>query len=365
MQLLSPSLYNGKRAGDFNSEYAGVQHNSQEDSSLAVRITSAINENLNRKQPFVNDEIPSSSPPGIAPSLKRRRPNASEPLREIASTPDMTPVRCGKRQDSPLFIGSEETEEDKSDLEYEVNVYESPLGKQASDTLSDPGRVTNNTKAVFWDATQQVDFDARLPDDDWDDRDLFLREPTQQVDFEIPPPDDGWDDEDSGAEASSESEPTATEVYDPWPVIQDTQAILRDKTPALDLDVPDPEGGWDLVVPSSPSPMPSHPHAVSELSDVDAQTEAWINSHAAEGISVDHVIAVLKATSMDTGLAEEVLKLVGKNGRMPKDKRGAWTETDDEDLGATDARKIRRLELKHGKDCLTARWEFLDFYKSA
>lgn len=365
MQLLSPSLYK-ERDGKANIEYAGIPHDTQENKPSAVQTASPIDHKSRGKQLFAEEEIPSSSPPTMSPSRKRRRPNGSEPVREVASTPDMTPVRRGKLPESPIFIGSENDEEDKADLNDEIPVYESPLGKQASDTLSEPGRMINNTQPVLRDAFQQADFDEPLPDSDWDDRDPFLREPTQQVDLEIPAPEEGWDDEDSGAEASSESEATATEIYDSRPVIQETQAILRGKTPAVDFNIPDPEGGWDHIIPSSSPPMPSFPHAAEDdISDVDAQTEAWINSQVTQGISVDHVITAWKATSMDTGLAEDVLKFVRKNGEMPKDKRGVWTETDDEDLGATDARKIQRLESKHGRDCLTARWEFLDFYKSA
>lgn len=361
-QLLSPTLYRDRRTGKVNTEDSNILQVSSKNSSVAQNV-SAVDGNLKRKQSSFEEEIPSSSPPGLASSPKRRRADSSKPILEVASTPDRSPVRSGKRPDSPLFIGSED-EEDESDPKEEVDLYESPLGKQLSDTLSEPGHLTSDTQAVFKQVTQQVDFNVPPPDDDWDDRDPFLREPTQQVDFHIPPPEDGWGDEDSGAEASSESESTATEVYDPRPMLQETQAILRGKTPAVDLDVPDPEGGWDHVIPSSPPPMPSSPHAESEISDVDAQTEAWINSHVTEAISMDDVISVLKATSMDTGLAEEVLIFMRLNGKNPEDKRGVWTEMDDEDLGATDARKIQRLESKHGKDCLTARWEFLDFYKS-
>ncbi len=271
----------------------------------------------------------------------------------------MTPVRSGMRPESPLSI------RDDPELDDEGYLHESPLGKQASETLSEPGHRINDTQDVLANASQQSDFDIPLPDSDRDDRDPFLREPTQQVDFDVPPPINGWDDEDSGAEASSESESTATELHDLRPAILETQAILRGKTPAVDFDVPDPEGGWDQVLPSWSPPMPSSPDTENGISDVDAQTEAWINGQVARGTSVDHVITVWKATSMATDLAEEVLKSVGKDGEMPRNKKGVWTETDDEDLGATDARKIQRLESKHGKDGLTARWEFLNFYKSA
>lgn len=271
----------------------------------------------------------------------------------------MTPVRSGMRPESPHSI------RDDSELDDEGYLQESPLGKQASETLSELGHRINDTQAVLANASQQSDLDIPQLDSDRDDRDAFLREPTQQVDFDVPPPVNGWDDEDSGAEASSESESTATELHDLRPAILETQAILRGKTPAVDFDVPDPEGGWDQVLPSWPPPMPSSPDTENGISDVDAQTEAWINGQVARGTSVDHVITVWKATSMDTDLAEEVLKLVGKDAEMPREKKGVWTETDDEDLGATDARKIQRLESKHGKDGLTARWEFLNFYKSA
>lgn len=335
------------------------------DVRLAENIVSAIDENMRRNRTTLEEELPSSSPPEMMRSPKRLRRNGSEPIREIASTPDKLPVRSGNRPDSPLFIDSEDDdEEDEYDLEDEIAVNESPMGKQPSETLSEPGYVPQATQGILMDTTQKIDFDVLPPDEDWDDKDAFLREPTQAIDFEVPPPDQGWDDEDSGAVASSESESTATEISDRRPARQGTQAILRGQTAAPDFEVPEPEGGWEHVIPSSPPPIPSSPPAESEVSDVDAQTEAWINTHAVDGISIDQVLSALKCTSMDTDLAEVVLTSVRNYGRIPRDKRGIWTDVDDEDLSSPDARNIQTLESKHGKECLTARWEFLSFYRN-
>lgn len=367
MQLIDPSLYTPRKTKDYSTKYSSPSHTSRPDSKSAKNLSPAINETLKRKRAVLEEEVPSSSPLEIAPSPKRNRSIGTEPIREIASTPDRSPIHHSNRPDLPLFIesGDDEEEAEESDSEYDVHVDGSPLGKQPSDTLSEPGRKTGDTQVVFEDATQQIDFDIPPPGGKWDDEDPYLEEPTQQTDFALPPPEEGWDDEDTGAEASSESESTSPEIDDPRPVRQQTQAIFRGKTPAPDLDVADPEGGWEHVIPSSPALTPSPPAGTSEISDVEAQTEAWINAHVAEGISIDDVIAVLKSTSMDTSLAENVLKNMEQRGRKLENRRGVWTETDDEDLGSTDARKIQRLESKHGKDCLTARWEFLSFYGAA
>lgn len=372
-QLHSPRIIGHGRTGNATTENRGGVHNHNEEDTFAIQNLVAVDRNTKRKRGSFDEEVPSSSPPSMVPSPKRRKHRGPEPVREIASTPDMTPVRSGKRPESPLCIGSEEDDEDHCNLE--ETPYESPLGKQASDTLSEPVRTGVNN--IHRNMTQAIDSSLPLPggdkirlspglrDEDLEYRDPFFREPTQQVDYEVPPPENGWDDEDSGAEASSESEMIALESFEPRPSIQETQAILRGKTPAMDFNVPEPEGGWDHLITSSPVPVPESPHAESEISDVDAQTVEWINAQVTKGVSVDEVINVWKATTMDTSLAERVLEIVVKDGEVPTDMKGLWTETDDEDLGATDARKIQRLERKHGKDGLTARWEFLDCYRSA
>ena len=321
-------------------------------------------EGMKRKYAVLEDEVPSSSPPETLRSPKRTRTHASEPPREIASTPDKNPVRSGNRPDSPLFVGSEDDINDgESDLEDKYfSVPEGSIGRQPSDTLSEPDRVIFDTQGILQDETQQIDLDVPAPGEPNNDGDLFLREATQAIDLDVPPPDEGWDDEDTGAEASSESESIIPEIYEKQNIRQGSQAFFRGQTIAPDFDVAEPEGGWDEVILSSQPLMPSSSPAESEASDVDAQTEAWINAHVGGGLSVEDVLTSLKSTSMDTDLAEYVLESLKTKRQFPKHRKGVWTESDDEDLRATDARKIQRLESKHGEDGLASRWDFLRFY---
>ncbi len=351
------------------------------------KTRSPNHETLKRKHPAIEEDLPSSSPLGpISP--KRRRAIASELPLEIASTPEKSQAPYIGGRYSPLFI-SLDLEEDEPSLPEETTGNDSPLGQQLSETLSDSGRLINNTQAVFEDATQPIDFDIPAPEWGWDNEGFLLQDSSQPVGFDVPPPGNGgedrhgikestqlgdfdllpegrWDEVEPQvkSESESESESPNTGVYDPQPTLPDTQAILRSKTPAPDFSIPDPDGGWDSLMLSSPPIMPDSPRAESVFSQADLkdQMDAWIDAHATKGISVEQVESVLMSTSMDTVLAHKVLRHLAKKGMLPKDWRGVWTESDDEELKSTDARNIQRLEKKHGADCLTARWEFLDFY---
>lgn len=349
------------------------------------KTPSPYHETLKRKHIAIEEDLPSSSPIGpISP--KRRRPSASELPLEIASTPEKSRELDIGGPFSPLLIKLE-LEEYEPSLPEGFTKNDSLLGQQLSDTLSEGGRVVNDTQAVFGDATQLIDFDIPAPEGGWDNDELSVRSSSQPVGFDVSPPEDGREDNKHSSKESTqlvdfdllppeggwaeeepqvkeEFEASNTEMYDAQPTLPDTQAILRSKTPAPDFSIPDPDGGWDsLIAPSSPL-MPNSPRAESVFSQTDLkdQMDAWIDAHAIKGISVEQVESVLKSTSMDTSLADKALRHLAKKGMLPKDRRGVWTESDDEDLKSTDARKIQRLQEKHGADCLTARWEFLDFY---
>lgn len=364
-QLISPSLHRQRRDIEkLRKDFIG-RDNAKNSQQIVGSTASPRSETLKRKPASIDEEVPSSSPLVKAPSPKRMRKDGAAPPQEIASTPNSSPARRIKKEESPLFISSSDDDDGDSGQGPGLDVGESPLGKQPSDTLSEPDHVNANTQAMLRDVTQEVDFNVPPPEDGWDDESAYIREPTQQIDLRIASPEEDWNDEDLGAEASSDSDSTVLGARSQRTAVQETQAILRDKTPALDFEVADPEGGWEHVIPSSPPPIPSSPRAESEVSDIDAQTESWINAHAVGGVSIDLVIMILKAASMNTSLAAKVLKSMEGTEEIPRKTRGVWTESDDEDLGSTDARKIQRLESKHGKDCLTARWEFLNFYASA
>ncbi|KAL8963918.1 MAG: hypothetical protein Q9197_007051 [Variospora fuerteventurae] len=83
------------------------------------------------------------------------------------------------------------------------------------------------------------------------------------------------------------------------------------------------------------------------------------------GYSDDAVSLALKCTGFDYALAARVLEALKDTNRLPREMRGCWTEEDDADLDrSVDARRIRRLEDKHGKEALERRWAFLrEFFK--
>lgn len=347
---------------------------------------SPYHETLKRKHNTLEDDFPSSSPIGpISP--KRKWPNGLELPVEIASTPEKGREPHTEVSTSPLSIKLELEEDEPNFPALSSGIY-SPLGQQLSDTLSEPGNVAKNTQAVFENATPLIDFDVPAPEGGWDNEEPLLqdssqpvsldlppstedskeinkdgiKESTQLIDFDLAPPDGGWGEQDP--EIKSESESQDTEIHDPQPTLPDTQALLESKTPAPDFTIPDPDGGWNNLIGSSPPVVPSSPRAESVFSqaELNDQLDAWIDAHAVNGTSVETVESVLKSTSMDTALAHKALRHLAKKGALPTKWTGVWTGSDDEDLKSTDARKIQRLHEKHGADCLTARWEFLDFY---
>ena len=324
-----------------------------------------INKNAKRKHATLEDAIPLSSISRPNNSPKRKKIEEGQPPPEVASTPDISPARSQERPNSPLFVSSGDEDGEDKDIRYENGLGGSPLGKQPSDTLSEPGNKMWDTQAILNDPTQQIDFKVPPPHMGSIDQELSPREDIPQLDFDVPPPEEGWDNLSPGSGSPAESDSTVTNLQNLQSVAQDTQGILRGKTPALDFDVADPEGGWDHVIPSSPPPVSSSPFGESEISDVDAKVEAWINAQVDNGASLDTVLMVLKAASIDMILAEDVLRSMPRDGELPTNRKGIWTESDDEDLHATDARRILRLEQKHGEDCITARWEFLSCYGSS
>lgn len=371
------------RANQSSTEIRGPAVRELPKRSTPLKMSpSAEGQNLKRKHGSLEEEIPSSSPPETALPVKRSRLNGLELPREIESTPQSSPSNPAKQQPSPVFIEiDDDSEEDASDNEEDDDEDYGPLGQEPSDTLSEPDRAVQDTQAILKADTQSIDFDVHPPDESWDEEEAE-EEPenehhTQSIEIEVPPSEGGWDDEDSGDEAfesESGSTSTVTEIYDLRPEVPETQAILHRQTQTPESAVADPDESWENLIPSSPPPMPNSPRARSEdpeiedrwrassqHSDIEAQTDAWIDAHVTKGFPEEQVELALHSTSMDTSLAEEVLKHLARKGGIPRNRRGVWTETDDRAMRSTDAREIHRLEEKHGADCLDARWDFLSF----
>lgn len=68
---------------------------------------------------------------------------------------------------------------------------------------------------------------------------------------------------------------------------------------------------------------------------------------------------------MDPKITRQALKSMAANGgAVPMEMKGFWTEEDDQDLECGDARRVRRVEAKHGKNGVESRWEYLREYRA-
>ncbi|KAG9956487.1 hypothetical protein KCU98_g17398, partial [Aureobasidium melanogenum] len=130
-----------------------------------------------------------------------------------------------------------------------------------------------------------------------------------------------------------------------------TQAIYEAETQQFDADVPSPP-----------------PEFAEETQSYAAQTDSqilsaeefwpWIDAQTAAGYAEEDVIAALRQTSFNPKLASMVLKARGE-----VDIAGVWTEEEDRIAEGRDAKAIRRLEVKHGRDSVTKRLQFLDDWR--
>ena len=109
---------------------------------------------------------------------------------------------------------------------------------------------------------------------------------------------------------------------------------------------------------------------VPELDDVDEeeaarQMDKWIDDRVGngKGISEEQVIQALQCTSMDPNLADKVLEYLAAGKGIPADMRGVWTAEDDVCLEGTDARGVERINQKHGRDLVEARFEYLEYQR--
>lgn len=298
--------------------------------------------------------MPSSSPTGREYPIKKQRRDRTSLPAEIASTPNQSPVHqrsttSPERKDKHTLPfkglkdrGNAENEDEEVGsaglfLTDHASTEEDNqgLGQQASPVLSEPEHIAHPTQAIFNNETPTIDLD-------------------------VPPPEEGWDDEESSDNNSKYIQQTFGE---PNAQLLDTQALLNSTTQIPDFSLPDPDGGWDVEdVPSSPQDIPGSPLPKNISQDeINARLDAWIDAHVAAGRPADDVILALERTSLDHRLADEVLEYMAMHkGRIPKNVRGVWTDSDDNDMDSTDARRIERLEEKHGSLITKLRWNYLE-----
>ena len=313
--------------------------------------------------------------------------------KEKFSAPNQSPREQAERSPSPLFV------EQTDDIEIKVEGLgpreDVPLQLNDVDEVGDffargfeqassvrDRQEREATQAIFRERSPTIDLEVAPPYEGWQDgepQDNGERSPT--IDFEIAPPYEAWSDDEQREESPElKQEPGANAgTSDALPsTIPETQAVFREQTPMLDLDLAEPDVGFDLL-PSS-LPLISNPgleenaESVSSSSDWSAQLEVFVENAVGRGFPPEIATGVIMSTSLDTELAKKVLEFMQTEKRksngasdyeLPEDWKGVWTSADDEAINATDGRQIEQLAKKHGKDSFRSRWEFLEFYATA
>ena len=332
--------------------------------AVAVSIPSLSPSAQARKRKLMHaEEEPSSSPLRRTTSPQRIRHRSSPDRREIPSTPDKSPYRPFSRHASPLFVEQDPME----------------AGHEQADILVKAEDLDDQLDGME-DLTQAFSPIWKMKRADHRSTQSLHREATPYLDLNIASPDGGW-----GSRAGSEDDNALpdgnaeeTEADDRIrPSRGGTQAIFDSATPIPDLYplLPDLEG-FSSLPPSSPPLIPRLParaESVVSSSNLSAEQDAWIESFVSRGFSVETVETILASSSMNSQVAADALESLPRHARMfispetiviPEDRRGVWTPADDIDLSSTDARRITRLEEKHGKDSISSRWEFLEYWNS-
>ncbi|KAL9610397.1 MAG: hypothetical protein Q9167_004907 [Letrouitia subvulpina] len=322
-------------------------------------------ENLKRKRGDIEEDFPLSSPPEALRATKRLHLGEKQPPPvEIASTPERTSEReehqSPTRKPEVIDLRDDEESEESNASDYyhdELPDNPSPLGRSASQTLSDAGQPISKTQAAFREPSPLIDFDVPAPEQGWDDDDDDDEEEDAKLDQQ-------------GSPESGDETPDQHQQQQQQQMLPDTQALLADKTQVVDFDLPEPEGGWGDLLPSSPPGIPPslHPSATedSQETDYDAQIDRFFDLQAGLGRSEEDVTAALKCTSMDPDLSEKVLVyMAAHGGEIPSNTPGVWTEEDDEALDSVENKRIMRVQDKHGEQGLVTRWNFLNQYRAA
>ena len=258
------------------------------------------------------EEVASSSPLKPDPPTFNKRPryqNTDEQVIEIPSTPERGPT--------PMSLNPP-SQSDNWDQVIDLEDDDNLLGLPASQTLSEPDR--------------------------------------------------------SGQTITTPLDPPLTFDNDlPSPREHTTQESLTAQTETIDFSIPEPDGGWDTILRSSTSSTsPSHstgdmPQANNQanLNSNTSELDAWIQTHLKQNIPPNLITQALKSTTMDPILATAILDDLVAGKGIPSDVPGVWAGQDDEDLGADDGRRVKRVLEKHGAKNFNERWSFLEEWGGA
>ncbi|KAL8641818.1 MAG: hypothetical protein Q9228_001414 [Teloschistes exilis] len=155
------------------------------------------------------------------------------------------------------------------------------------------------------------------------------------------------------------------------------QIFAESQRSSLPPSAPPPPSPPQETAAATPSPPPPPPSSASKTKAKAPRLKKVLTLHSAAevdeclaqnvalGYKEDEILSALKCTSMDPELTRRALESMAKNGgAVGVGMKGYWTEEDDRDLECGDARRVRRVEAKHGTEGVERRWEWLREYRA-
>jgi len=175
-------------------------------------------------------------------------------------------------------------------------------------------------------------------------------------DLEVPEPEGGWDDILSQA-STANALPSVEDVLSRKAAkakaqVFETQDLYTAQTQQVDFALPEPDF---LDEPDFDEQEPFEEGAGEEDEDV----EAWMKAQENQGYNKKAVYQALYWSCNRTELAEEALEYLDDNGAFPTVWSGFWSEKDDDAINGTDPNEIRRAEKLHGTRGTEQRRRFL------
>ena len=313
-----------------------------------------------RKRSTFEEELPHSSPlksNAYTPNKRVRHERAFDSSIEIPSTPEKDCLYSNatfamKEIDHVIDLESENEYHNTTDTT-DIDPSLSPVVKLHLPTTHDKGDMQKSDP-------EDLLLGLLPPPVDWpEDEEGSQNEGHQQEHYQS---------EDYRQKLVHEFEPDQTQHK-----ADDTQDIFQDKTPAMDFSVAEPDGGWEgLIPPSSPPELPASLQFGAGNEDSDCQLldeagsneklDAWIDMHLSSGVAFEVIATALTCTTMQSGLAELVIRSLVNGEGIPRRVKGVWTEEDDRQLYDEDARTIEALLRKHGQGEVDRRFEFRHNY---
>ena len=154
----------------------------------------------------------------------------------------------------------------------------------------------------------------------------------------------------------------------------DHDETVPGSSPPFEAFSPEPPNPTDVDIDETPfSPLPDEiSDIVSDEEDNQASQEsstaskvedAWIENHINAGRNPEDLIVAITAIcsegAFDQELADFVLGFYRNSGRIPQNRRGVWTEADDEKLNSGHVADLENVVAKHGEDAVGKRSGFL------